>query len=161
MMYWTVLFALLSAALLKRQSAPFAVVMLLNVAANEMVVRQDGLYAWVTATDGTAMVMLALLTWFWARKWWSFLITELALGAIAVHVTYGILSGFGSYYGDPYQDILNGAFMVSAMILVTGGYDLGRFVGVLWSRISLAHHLWACNASSGQRALQSRGEIKK
>lgn len=161
MIYWTVLFALLVAALFRKQSLPFAVVMLLNVAANEAIVRQDDLYAWVAATDGTAMVMLALLMWFWARTWWAFLITELALGAVAVHVAYGLLLGFGAYYGDPYQDILNGAFMVSAMILVVGGYDLGRFVGIFWSRASLAHHLWICNVSSRAKPLKSNREVKK
>lgn len=161
MIYWTVLFALLSAALLKRQSAPFAVVMLLNVAANEAIVRQDGLYSWVSAVDGVTFVALASLTWFHARRWWSFLITELAFAAVFIHALYWIAFGIGLYYGHQYQMLLNSAFLLSALILVFGGYDLGRFVGSAWNSITLAYHLWACDVHSGPKPVQSRREGKR
>lgn len=139
-MYEAVLFLLLVSALVKPDARPFAAVMVANWVVNYIVAGQYGLYAWVSAVDGAAFIALGWLTLRHPR-WWSFLIAELTFLSVAVHAAYWLCFGLGLYFGPQYQIVLNGAFILSALILVIGGYDLGRLVGSVFNRIAHAAHL--------------------
>lgn len=142
MTYEAVLFGLLVAASVKSDARPFAAVMAANWAANYIVAGQYGLHSWVAAIDGAAFVALALLTLRHPR-WWSFLIAELTFLSVAIHAAYWFAFGLGLYFGHQYQILLNGAFILSALILVIGGYDLGRVVGSIFNRIAHAANMRA------------------
>lgn len=141
-MYEAVLFLLIVAASVKSDARPFAVVMAANWAVNYVVAGQYGLYSWVAAIDGVAFVALALLT-LRRPKWWSFLIAELTFLSVVIHAAYWLSFGLGLYFGHQYQILLNGAFILSALILVIGGNNLGRVVGSIFNRIAHAANLRA------------------
>lgn len=160
--YWTALLIILGAALFPKASRPFAVVMLLNIVANETLISQGGhLDPWVSAVDGVAFIALAALSWFRERKWWAFMVAELAFAAVVVHAAYWTAHGFGLYFGQEYQVILCGAFIVSAAILAFGGYDGKRLVGSAWNSLSHAYHLRRRHVHSGPRPVPSHRKGEK
>lgn len=141
-MYEAVLFLLLVAALVKPDARPFAAVMVANWVVNYIVAGQYSLYAWVAAVDGVAFIALGWLTLRHPR-WWSFLIAELTFLSVAVHAAYWLCFGLGLYFGPQYQILLNGAFILSALILVIGGYGIGGLVGSIFNRLALAAYMRA------------------
>lgn len=130
-MYEAVLGLLLVVAGLNRSARPFALVMGLNWAVNYILATQYGLYAWVSVVDSAAFIAMALMT-SRAPRWWSFIVAEMAFAAVIVHAAYWTSLFFGLYLGHQYQIILNGAFLVSAFILVIGGFDVaGNFATLI------------------------------
>lgn len=142
MIYEAVLVLLLVASLLKSDAHPFASVMVVNWAVNYTLAGQYGLYSWVAAVDGAAFIALGWLT-LRRPRWWSFLIAELTFLSVAVHAAYWLCFGFGLYFGPQYQIVLNGAFILSALILVIGGYGIGGVVGSIFNCIANAYYLRA------------------
>lgn len=126
-MYEAVLGLLLVVAALNGAARPFAFIMLANWAVNYFIVSRYGLYGWVPAVDAACFIGMALFT---VRRphWWSFLVAEMSFAAVAVHAAYWSAISFGLYLGPEYQIVLNGAFLVSALILVFGGYDIAGLV---------------------------------
>lgn len=142
MIYEAALFGLIVAASVKSDARPFAVVMSANWAANYVLSGWLGLYAWVAAADGIAFITLAAMT-LWRVRWWSFLIAELTFLSVVIHAGYWFLFGLGWYFGPQYHTLLNGAFILSALILVIGGHGIDRIVGSIFNRIAHAANMRA------------------
>lgn len=156
-MYEAVLIFLLALGCLNKASRPFAAIMVANMAVNYLVVLQYGLFIWIPAVDAVAFVGMA---WFTLKRpsWWSFLATELAFAAVVSHVGYWTLDAFGLYFGPQYQIVLGGAFILSALVLVLGGYDVGKHVGAAWRSLARASDLRRHHGYSRSSAVKDRHE---
>ncbi len=139
-MIYAVTMMALGLAVFNRAARPFALVMLANAWANSLITAHPDIYVWVSASDGIAFIALAVLT-IRHPAWWSFLISELAFGAVVAHAVYWTLFGFGLYYGVEYKKVLDRAFLLSALTLFMGGYDIGNLVGSAWRRLTGAPDL--------------------
>lgn len=158
-MYEAVLLVLLVAASLKSETRFAAFALLFNWACNYFLVIEYGLFDVVPHVDGITFILLAGMTFF-KPKWWAFLIALFAGAATAAHVVQGAALGMRVDISYEYFTFLRGAFILSAAILVIGGYDLGRYVGYVWNRLSLALHLCGRLRSSGKAALQGRQKVQ-
>jgi len=156
-MYEAVLIFLLSLGCLNKASRPFAAIMVANMAINYLIVIQYGLFIWVPVVDAAAFISMA---WFTLKRpsWWTFLVSELAFAAVISHVAYWTLDAFGLYFGSQYQIVLGGAFILSALILVLGGYDVGKLVGTAWRSLASAFDMRRRHGYSGSSAIQDHSE---
>lgn len=160
MIYEAVLSLLLVAASFNRDARPFAAVMAVNFVVNYILAGEYGLYSWVAAVDGAAFITLAWLT-LRCPRWWSFLVAELTFLSVAIHAAYWLAFGLGLYFGHQYQILLNGAFILSALILVIGGCGLGRVVGSIFNRIAHAYYLRARRLDCIRNAVRCLTEKQK
>lgn len=132
-MYEVALAFLLTLGVLNKACRPFAAVMVANMALNYYLVLQHGLFIWVPAVDAAAFIAIAALMLL-RPSWWSIMVFELAFAAVLTHVAFLLLDRFGFFFGGEYQTILGGAFLLSALLLVYGGYDGNRLVGAFVRR---------------------------
>ena len=156
-MYEAVLAFFLVLGCLNKACRPFAAIMVANMAVNYLIVLKYGLFIWVPAVDAAAFIGMA---WFTLKRpsWWSFLVCELAFAAVVSHVVYWTLDAFGLYFGPQYQIVLGGAFILSALVLVFGGYDGGKLVGAAWRSLARTHDQRRRHGYSGSSAVQDHRE---
>jgi hypothetical protein len=159
-MYEAVLGLILVVAALNRAARPFAFVMLANWAVNYFIVSRYGLYGWVPVVDAASFISMAFLT-LHHPKWWSFLVAELAFSAVVVHVLYWTSYGFGLYLGQQYQAVLNASFILSALILVIGSYDIWRYVGAAIDSLARLSHIGIRRARTTHQVAKNHQEDAK
>lgn len=159
-MYEAVLSCALVPLLFNTRARLFAVVMIANWLANYVLARQYGLFPLVSVSDAMAFIAIAALT-IRHPHWWSFMVAQLAFSAVLVHVMYWTTYGLGLDYGRQYQTALNGAFLLSALILFYGGYDVGRLVGSAFNRLALVLALRRGLLHSRSKAVQGRPKVSK